>query len=67
MLAILTSLLDIANKVLKNHPIEVDKYRSGSLNLFGFFMGEIMKETKGRANPKKVTEILKELLRMEPS
>ncbi|MBI2026316.1 MAG: Asp-tRNA(Asn)/Glu-tRNA(Gln) amidotransferase subunit GatB [Deltaproteobacteria bacterium] len=62
-----SSLQDTVQKVLKNHPTEVDKYLGGVQNLFSFFMGQIMKETKGRANPQKVTEILKELLKTQRS
>ena len=39
-----------------------EKYKSGKKNVFGFFVGQIMKETKGKANPKLVNELLKQIL-----
>lgn len=48
----------IVGKVLAANPGEVEKYRSGKTNVIGFFVGQIMKETKGQANPKLVNEIL---------
>jgi aspartyl-tRNA(Asn)/glutamyl-tRNA(Gln) amidotransferase subunit B len=45
------------------HPKLVEDYRKGKEKLFGFFIGEIMKETKGKANPKLVNELLKEKLK----
>lgn len=52
----------IVEDVVGAHPDQVDKYRQGKQNLLGFFVGEVMKRTKGKANPKMVNEILKELL-----
>ena len=52
----------IVENVLKNNYKCVGDYRKGKVKLFGFFVGEIMKETKGRANPKLVSKILKEQL-----
>jgi len=40
----------------------VADYKNGKTKLFGFFVGQVMKETKGKANPKIVNEILKGLL-----
>ena len=48
--------------VVKRHPLEVKRYKGGKGGLFGFFVGEVMKETKGKANPRIVGEILKEHL-----
>ena len=55
----------IVENVLKNNYKCVGEYRKGKVKLFGFFVGEIMKETKGRANPKLVNKILKEQLNKE--
>ena len=55
----------IVENVLKNNYKCVGDYRKGKVKLFGFFVGEIMKETKGRANPKLVSKILKEQLNKE--
>ena len=48
--------------VVNNNPAQVEQYKSGKTNLFGFFVGQVMKATKGKANPQTVNEILKELL-----
>ena len=52
----------IAQKIIDANPSQVEAYRGGKDKLFGFFVGQVMKETKGRANPQSVNEILKELL-----
>jgi len=50
--------------VIANNPKEVDAYRNGKTKLLGFFVGQVMKATKGKANPQMVNEILrKELAR----
>ncbi len=57
------SLLEqIATQVLNSNPDQVAAYRSGKDKLFGFFVGQVMKETQGKANPKSVNEILKKIL-----
>ena len=48
--------------VLEKNQDKVTQYKSGKEKLFGFFVGEIMKATKGKANPKLVNEILKKKL-----
>ncbi len=48
--------------VVEANPSEVEKYRAGKVQLIGFFVGEVMKATKGKANPKEVNAILRELL-----
>lgn len=52
----------IVEEVVNNNPNQVEQYKSGKTNLFGFFVGQVMKATKGKANPKTVNDILKELL-----
>ncbi len=49
----------IVNKVIENSPEEVTAYKNGKKKLMGFFVGQVMKETKGKANPKMVNELLK--------
>lgn len=49
-------------KILENNPTEVEQYLSGKEKVFGFFVGQIMRETKGKANPKAVNDLLKENL-----
>jgi len=56
------AIKDVAQKVVEAHPNEVSAYKNGKVQLLGFFVGQVMKETKGRANPKAVNEILKEIL-----
>ena len=50
-------------KVLNNNADKVLEYKSGKEKLYGFFIGEIMKISSGKANPKLVNEILKEKLK----
>ena len=58
-----TSAIDeVVTKVLSRCPEEVGKYKTGKTKLMGFFVGQVMKETKGKANPKIVNEILKDKL-----
>ena len=56
-------LEDIARKVIDSNSDQVASYKSGKDKLFGFFVGQVMKETQGKANPKSVYEILKKLLK----
>jgi aspartyl-tRNA(Asn)/glutamyl-tRNA(Gln) amidotransferase subunit B len=55
-------LRPLLEDLLKQHPDELGRYRSGKKNLFGFFMGEAMKLTGGKANPKVINTLLQELL-----
>ncbi|MEE8448898.1 MAG: Asp-tRNA(Asn)/Glu-tRNA(Gln) amidotransferase subunit GatB [Thermodesulfobacteriota bacterium] len=48
--------------VLAQYPDEVQAYKGGKAKLFGFFIGEVMKGSKGKANPKVVNELLKKVL-----
>ncbi|MBI3782512.1 MAG: Asp-tRNA(Asn)/Glu-tRNA(Gln) amidotransferase subunit GatB [Deltaproteobacteria bacterium] len=48
--------------VLAANPDKVAEYRSGKDKLFGFFVGQVMKATQGKANPQKLNEILKKKL-----
>jgi len=57
-----TAIRGIVKKVLRQCPVEVTDYKNGKTKLFGFFVGQVMKETKGKANPKLVNEILKKEL-----
>ena len=56
-------LEEIARKVIDSNSDQVASYKSGKDKLFGFFVGQVMKETQGKANPKSVNEILKKLLK----
>ncbi len=49
-------------EVLSQNVKQVDQYRAGNVKLFGFLVGQVMKATKGSANPGVVNELLKKLL-----
>ena len=49
----------IVDNIIKNNYKSVEEYQSGKEKLFGFFVGQVMKETKGMGNPKIINEILK--------
>ena len=55
-------LSNIASEVVESHPDEVEKYLKGRNRLLGFFVGQIMKRTKGQANPGKANKIVREVL-----
>jgi len=52
----------IIDKVIANNSIQVEQYRAGNKKLLGFFVGQVMKETQGKANPKQVNQLLNEKL-----
>jgi len=52
----------MVDAVIANNPEQVKQYHSGKEKVFGFFVGQIMKESKGKANPGQVNQILKEKL-----
>ncbi len=54
---------NIVDKVIENNPSQVKEYLDGKSQLLGYFVGQIMKETKGKANPQKVNEILRRNLK----
>ena len=53
---------EIIIKVIKDNPNKVKEYKSGKDKLFGFFVGQVMKTSGGKANPQLVNEILKKKL-----
>ena len=53
---------EIIDKVLAENPDVVEKYRAGKKGVIGFFVGQVMKETRGKANPEIVNKILREKL-----
>ena len=52
----------IVDEIIANNENQVNAYRGGNEKLFGFFVGQVMKASHGKANPKIVNEILKEKL-----
>jgi len=53
---------EIIDKLILNHPNEVESFRAGKKKLLGFFVGQLMKETKGKADPKLTNQILNKKL-----
>ena len=49
----------LVDGVLAAHPERVEEYRAGKTKLLGFFMGEVMKASRGRANPQAVNQTLR--------
>ena len=56
------AIVNVVDEVLAAHVDKVAEYRSGKDKLFGFFVGEVMKATRGQANPATVNEVLSERL-----
>ena len=52
----------VVDKVIAANPSQVAEYKAGKDKLIGFFVGQVMKETKGQANPGQVNQILKDKL-----
>lgn len=56
-------LIKIIDVILKNNQSQVEEYKAGKTNMFDYFVGQVMKETRGKANPVKVKEILLDKLK----
>jgi len=52
----------IIREVLENSPKQLEQYRNGQTKLLGYFVGQVMQATQGKANPKQVNELLKKML-----
>ena len=52
----------IAREMVAKNPDNVAKYRAGNEGVFKFFVGQVMRETRGQANPQLVNEIVKRVL-----
>ncbi len=57
-----TEIEGLIDQVLAANPQQLESYRAGKESLFGFFVGQVMKASQGKANPKVVNEILKQKL-----
>jgi aspartyl-tRNA(Asn)/glutamyl-tRNA(Gln) amidotransferase subunit B len=57
------ALIPVIDQVIACSPENVEKYRSGKTNVFAFFVGQVMKATKGQGNPAVVNRILTEELK----
>ena len=53
----------IIDKVFEENSSQLEQYKSGKEKLFGFFVGQVMKESKGKANPEQVNKLLKDKLK----
>ena len=56
------AIVAIIDEVLSKNSDKVEEYKNGKEKLFGFFVGQVMKASKGSANPQKVNQLLKEKL-----
>ena len=59
-------LQSIIDRVIESNPEKVAAYQGGKTGLLGFFMGQVMKETGGQANPKMINELLQNKLQANP-
>ena len=57
-----SAIAKIVDEVIAANQVNVDAYRAGNEKLFGFFVGQVMKASQGKANPKIVNDILKQKL-----
>jgi len=53
---------ELVLKAVKNNPRSVQQYKKGKVRVLGYLVGQVMRETKGTANPQLVNQILKETL-----
>src|ERR687883_1057766 len=58
-----SELAPLVERVLEANPGQVEAYRGGKEGLLGFFVGQVMRETKGKADPRAVNDLLREKLR----
>ncbi len=56
------ALTPIVRSVVEGHPDEVRRYREGKTALLGFFVGQVMRGSRGKANPERVRALLAEAL-----
>ena len=59
----LSEIESMVNKVIDGNPDQLKQYLAGKDRLFGFFVGQVMKESQGKANPAQVNQILKKRLK----
>lgn len=58
-----SAIREVCQKIIDNHPAEVESYRSGKESLIGWFVGQVMREMRGKADPQMARQILGELLK----
>ncbi|NRA12666.1 MAG: Asp-tRNA(Asn)/Glu-tRNA(Gln) amidotransferase GatCAB subunit B, partial [Crocinitomicaceae bacterium] len=54
--------LTFIKEVIKQHPDEVERYRNGEKQLVGFLMGQLMRVSKGKADPKTANQLMRQTL-----
>ena len=52
----------VIDQIIADNPDEVERFKGGDQKLMGFFMGQLMRATKGQANPQKASQLLREKL-----
>jgi aspartyl-tRNA(Asn)/glutamyl-tRNA(Gln) amidotransferase subunit B len=57
-----SSLRELAEQVIAANPKQLEQYRAGKTGLLGFFVGQVMKLSQGRANPQVANKVLKDAL-----
>jgi aspartyl-tRNA(Asn)/glutamyl-tRNA(Gln) amidotransferase subunit B len=58
-------IIEVIKEVLNKNPKEVERFKEGEEKLLGFFIGQVMKLTKGKANPKLVNELVLKFLKRD--
>ena len=61
-----SAIENLVDEVIASHPSEVEAFQGGKQGLIGFFVGQVMKASKGQANPKMVNELLRGKLEEKP-
>ena len=57
-----SELEPLVDRILEASPAQVASYRGGKQGVLGFFVGQVMKETQGKADPRVVNELLRQKL-----
>jgi len=58
-----SAIREVCQKIIDNNPAEVESFRGGKESLIGWFVGQVMREMRGKADPKMARQILSELLK----
>lgn len=53
-----TALIKIIQQVLESNPAILEQYKGGKISVIGFFVGQVMKQTQGKANPKQLQDLI---------
>jgi aspartyl-tRNA(Asn)/glutamyl-tRNA(Gln) amidotransferase subunit B len=57
-----SSILSYIQTVIESNPEEIERYKNGEKQLVGFLMGQLMKASKGKADPKAANQLMRETL-----